>query len=578
MQYAKRRRSLIGLIFAGLIVAGIAIAQDVPDELRLRNGTVLKGRVVDVDRNTVTFRADDGVKEYKRSDVYAIFFSGEQVAEGEFPPGFSAKPPLKLKRVITFHQITSNKVADQKKFEPDVAKISANGEKIAFWSRGSGLYSINSDGTGQTLVWANNNDHNAVQADRFELSPDGKVIYWETPSYGAIRRVNADGTNMKTLVNSGAEYEPLRLRQAGKRIFFGSRAGIFSIDTDGNGDYRTIIDPKKVGQLEDMDPNDNTGRTFLQAFDVSEDGSRMVFTIYDSKAKMRQLAAINTNGTGFRNLTKTDFEPGYLSMTPDGNQIVFWKAAEKAFLINWDGTGLRELPIPIWDANAPSFQHLDRFTPDSKSFAYEGGEAGGGPKILRMDNLEFYEPTNIGRLDYFAEAMFQGMFPPSYSSDQRRFATISQFFAPARPRQLIVGDVNPRSADAIPVLSDIEFPDVLSINPQLPTHSGQIKVRAKPGTGDIQRVWFLLTPDVGKNQGRPDRWVKDMGWWALDGNHIAHDDGKDGDAVKGDGIFTGTLTADAGDSKVLPGRYTLRIVAHDDLNAVIVDVDGIEIK
>jgi hypothetical protein len=572
-------RSFWGIIVALIVLAALAFAQEQPDELRLRNGTSLKGRVVWLDENAVTFRGNDGVKEYKRSDVSAIFFAAIDEGTGEFPPGFTAKAPHKLKRVITFHQITNNKPADQRRFEPEVAKISANGSKIAFWSRGSGLYTINSDGTNQRLVWENNNDHSSVEWTRFELSPDGNTVYWQVPPFGAIRRVNADGSNMKTLVNNGAEYEPLRLRQAGKRIFFGSRAGIFSIDTDGNGDYKTIIDPKRVAALVGLSPNDDSGRAFLGPFDVSEDGSRVVLNVFNTREQKRQLATMNADGTGFRFLTRTDFEPAMLSMTPDGSRVIFWNYAQKAIQINWDGTGLRELNIPVWDPNASGFQHMSRFTPDGKWFAYDGGEGGGGHKIVRLEDLDFFEPNNIGRLDYFGQALFWGMYTPSYTSDQRRYSTISQFWQSQGPKQIVVADINPRRADLIPTVSDIEFPTTLSINPQLPTHSGLIKVRARPATGDIQRVWFLLTPNAGKRQNNPQQWRADSGWWALEGNHIAHDDGANGDQTKGDGIFTGNLTAAAStDVAVPPGHYLLRIIAHDALNAAVVDVDGIDIK
>ena len=295
---------LSGIVIGSLALTLFVLGQERPDELRLRSCAVSRGRAVELNSKTVTFRTDDGVKDYNRAEVSAIFLGvGDPEEISEFPPGFTANSPLKLKHVITFHQVTANKVADQAKMEPQVAKMSANGTKIAFWTN-TGLFSINPDGTELKQVWENNNDHNRVEWDRFELSPDGKTIFWETPPVGAIRRVNTDGSNMKTLVNSGAEYEPLRVRQAGKRIFFGSRGGIFSIDTDGNGDYKTIIDNKRVAQILDLYAGDDSGRTLLQAFDVSEDGSRMVFSLYDMKEKKRQLAVMNTNGSGKTSLTQ----------------------------------------------------------------------------------------------------------------------------------------------------------------------------------------------------------------------------------------------------------------------------------
>src|SRR5437879_2143687 len=122
-------RWLVTFVFALLLLLGASVAaQDAPDELRLRDGTVLRGRVVEVDRNTVAFRTPDGVREFKRSEVRAIFLDGLPVeTTEETTPGYTAVPPLKIQRVITFRQITNNRVADEGKYEPDFARISADG-------------------------------------------------------------------------------------------------------------------------------------------------------------------------------------------------------------------------------------------------------------------------------------------------------------------------------------------------------------------------------------------------------------------------------------------------------------------
>jgi len=45
-----------------------------PDELRLRSGKVLKGDCIDVGKDEIVFRSEEGAKAYRRSDVLALIF------------------------------------------------------------------------------------------------------------------------------------------------------------------------------------------------------------------------------------------------------------------------------------------------------------------------------------------------------------------------------------------------------------------------------------------------------------------------------------------------------------------------
>lgn len=572
MESRAVRRCLLWVLVALALAAGGAVAQGVQDRVQLRNGTTMVGHVQMLDENRLQITMGNEQRVVDRAMVAVIYLGVGGEETGEFPPGFTVAAGLKLVHVITWRQLTANKRVDDGKFEPEIVRLSGDGSKIAYWGRKCGLHTMNPDGSDDRQLWApeERDGHNDIVIDRFLLSPDGRYVYWQPNQSAPIYRINSSGGDQRLLVRSGSEYEPLRLRQNGSRIFFGSRGGLFSIDTEGRGDYREIITHKRLGDLYDWEP------ILLNEFDVSEDGSRVVFRAWNPKDKRLQLCAINADGTGFRKLVNTEFEPTKLTISPDGSQVFFWKYAEQAYLVNWEGTNLRPLAIPRWDGNSSGMQYLDRITSDSQWVGYEGGEAGGGWQFCHLDGSGRFD-LNPGPIWYFDEALFHGLYPPSCSGDLRRFATTNQYWRQFRPRQVVYGEINPRRADGLPVVSDVDFARTLSTNPQVPAHRGTIKLRIAGGTGEIQRIQFLLMPACQWNE-RLKRLDADMGWRCLEGDHYLRDDGKNGDETAKDGVWTtDDFRPNTGDYKLNPGRHVLRLIVHDERNAVMVDVDGVDV-
>ncbi len=577
-----------GWLAAGAVILALlgpasrqsVLAADNAEELRLRSGAVVKGQFVEGDKQTIVFRSETGLRTFPKKDVRAIVFETEApAATGEFPPGFSAKPPLRLKQVMVARRITQNRATEEKAYEPEVIGISGDGSKIVFWTPKSGLFAINPDGSGRTQILARKDDTDRFRAEwggRFSVSQNGKVLYWQGYQSAPIRRINTDGTDERLLVRAGAEYDPFRLHEASGRVYFSQRGGIFAIDTEGRGDYREIITNLKLAKVWEISPDN----CLLGRFDVSADGNRIAFVVGGyPKAKAAQLMAINADGSGLRRIVETDFDPTALTISPDGQQVVFWKYGAQIYIVNWDGSGLRELPLPPWDANGSGFQHLNRFSADNGQFMYNGNEGGGFVQIALLEGTERNEPLSCGVWDYYENALFWGLYSPTFTDDLRRFVSISHYWRPFKPRQVVVGDINPRQAPGIPVLSDIDFPGFLSTNPQVPQHRGTLKVRVTKGASEVERVQFVLAPYCGHTRNDAARWQPNLGWWSLQGDHQLRDDGKNGDETAGDGIYSSdNLSPHPTDYKLPEGRYLLRIVAHDDQNAVAVDVDGLEIK
>jgi len=570
-----------------LALCAIATPAEGTDELRLRNGTVIRGEFLAGDLETIVFRVDQVLQIYRKEDCAALFINGTgspetpgsgtalPAAYGDGPtPGFSARTPFRIVRVITMRRVTQNRVVEDGRYEPEFARISDDGSTVAFFAPKSGLYVMNSDGGNRRLVFpTEGKDNAALENQRFALSPDGRVIFWQPGQSRPIYRINADGTDEQMLVNSGGEYDPNRLREGGRRIFFSARGGIFSIDTIGNGDYREIITPKPLAREWEV-PED---WCLLGLFDASEDGRRIAFSVGGyPKAKARQLMGINADGTGLHRIVETEFEPWAISIAPDGGRVIFWKNTVQAYVVNWDGTGLTEIATPPWDLNGSGYVQFNRISPDGQWYEYNANEAGGFSQIVRIDSNGRYELQNYGPWDNHDNAIFHGMYGFAFSADLRHFVTVSQYWRGFKPRQVVVGEVNPATANGLPTITEIAFPATMSTNQQLPTNQGKITARIRKGTSDIERVQFIITPI---SQQRGDRWVNNAAVLGMRGDRIMHDDGKNGDATAGDGIYTcTTLALQSDENKLPPGHYLLRIAVHDEQNLVAVDVDGIEVK
>jgi hypothetical protein len=266
-------------------------------------------------------------------------------------------------------------------------------------------------------------------------------------------------------------------------------------------------------------------------------------------------------------------------MSPDGKQVLFWKYAEQAFVVNWEGGEAVPIPVPSWDANGGGLQSLNRFSSDGSRFLLNSNPVPGIAVIVRPDGSERFEPLATGRWDGYENTLFWGAYAATFSADLRRCVTISEYWAQRKPRQVVVADIDPTEAPGIPVVSDIEFPPMLSTNRQVPQHRGTIKARITKADSAVERVQFLLAPVSGHARDHGARWFHDLGWQALQGSHLMNDAGIEGDETAGDGVYTSDLLSPDPAYYAPPeGRYHLRIVAHDDQNAVIVDVDGVDIR
>jgi hypothetical protein len=485
-------------------------------------------------------------------------------------PGYATKGH-KIRRIIAVRQLTNHRPADAAPYSPELVAISADGSTIAAYAPATGIYTMNFDGSNYKLIVPNDPSRTVPIAGRLHLSPDGSRIYWQGNG-GPIYRVNSDGEDLRELVKSGAEYTPLKLRWWGNRIYYGTRGGLYSIDTEGVGDYRELLTQADLFNVF------NVQGLLLNEFDVDETGERLVCALYDPDLKKKQVFAMPVGGdpvAGLRILVETEFEPTKILISPDGSRVLFEQYGGKKYVVNWDGTGMRELNLP------PSSWSIPEFTPDGRWISYSVDYY--GTVIVNIDTGEIVDTIQTGNWGDNELALFQWPSAVALSKDLRRFVYVMNHGGGSMPRQIVAGEINPSQLEGLPLLADIEFPKTLSAKPELPNHFGALRVKVT-SERPVERVQFNLTPGTHFHVGN-NRWEHSVSQ-ALYGGTRLNDAGMDGDAAAGDGIWS---TANFGKPNLFyadPGKHLLRIVAHEKTtfrgfekaSAVIVDLEGVEVK
>lgn len=194
--------------------------------------------------------------------------------------------------------------------------------KIAF-VRGNEIYTMNSDGTGQTNI-------TNIPATDTEpaYSPNGARIVFSSNRDGnfEIYRMNEDGANVVRLTNNSAADQMPSYSPDGSRIVFVS-------DRDGNQEIYVM----------NADGTNQTRLTNDSAWDYkpsfSPDGSKIIFIRWSA---LRNIYIMNADGS---NQAALPVELGYYanpSYSPDGTKIIFGFGTstmeERTYTVNADGS------------------------------------------------------------------------------------------------------------------------------------------------------------------------------------------------------------------------------------------------
>lgn len=187
-------------------------------------------------------------------------------------------------------------------------------------------------------------------------SPDGReVAFWTSwrgnqPDVWVVS--TRDGRLRPLAADPGvAESEPAWAPNGSWVAFASSRAGgpnIWLVRPDGSG-----LTQLTTGSATDDEPV------------WSPDSTRIAFV--SDRAGERNIWMVNVNGTGLRRLTTQPCCQNSPSFSPDGSRIVFYQTAEaragagsisagsNLWIINVDGSGLRQLTTGTFDDASPSW-------------------------------------------------------------------------------------------------------------------------------------------------------------------------------------------------------------------------------
>jgi TolB protein len=295
---------------------------------------------------------------------------------------------------------------------------------VAFVADGD-IYIINLDGTGLTRLTADDaSDHSSPA-----FSPDGTQIAYVSGEKGAVHRavyvMDADGSNKRRLSRPKGEWNfkdmspgfpPDGERVVATRTYFppcsivffplsGGEEEIFKLkirdawqrerpdDYVGPGPWGDVsapaftadglkiayrVTPNCSGSLLWIVDADGSGARLLAKDNpyshvFSPDGKKLAFFTWTEEGK--DIAVINADGTGRRQLTKGDRDSFSPSFSPDGKKIIYESSvrseekhvAADIYIMNADGSGPRAL------TQTPENEGGGRFTPDGSKIVFVEG-------------------------------------------------------------------------------------------------------------------------------------------------------------------------------------------------------------
>lgn len=458
-------------------------------------------------------------------------------------------------RTLAYHQLTAFTSGLGVYPGRRASVLSADGSRAAFVVKGapSHVYVINADGTGLRELDTLPGD----SAPAVDISADGsKVLYWD----GVVAYwVNADGSNRRQVIELGA-YPYFRLAADGAHVFFAIdrnvrpnvtyEAGLYVMNADGSG-IRRIVTPEQVHALFGKPIPGLPFSWWGAAFDVSADGNRIIFNVFDSDGAARILR-VNSDGSG---LAEYPFPANYfwsvanLGISGDGSRVFYQGALNPCCssplelgVFNWDGSGRRVLDtVGGWNGTEGEVVQL----------SYDGS------KLNHGSRNRLYNTDGSGVLQLAAYGATLADDPPlmvgsgdggfqrsSMSRDATRFLfyfNVGYVDGAPTPSQLGLLELNPASLGQAPALAD---PKIAPSYVLIGDSKTSISARMNTANTHVRTNSVALRNGVEVNTN-------------LVSSAVLYDDGSYGDAAAGDGRFTNN-TVGASASAPL-GQYTVRV-------------------
>jgi len=475
-------------------------------------------------------------------------------------------------RTLAYHQLTSGDAYFNIQSTNPV--VSDDGSRVMFTyytydPRYTHLMVANFDGTQVREV---NRIEGSYSELLMDISADGnKAVSSDTRQLWVS---NGDGSGTQKLIEfEYGRISGLRISGDGTKIFFrmfanGKRfispgtlgpemdRGIYVLDANG-ANLRQIVGPAQVAPILGVPVDqvpwfDSTYPTI--ALDVSQDGSRMVFVMFDrpeSGGVGQRGFSVNLNGSNLVSVVDRQAFVGCL-MSSDGKKISYLAAPftgpREVGIVNSDGTGRRQLtaltasgasPFPQW-IGFPEFAQYILLNSD-------------GSKVLLGDTGILMDTVSGATLqvgigcDAPNPVIGDGMYRVFMNSSASRFVYITK--DPENRFQLASAEINPVGLAEAPAVSEprvepgfviTDGRSSVTLSSRVNTNNSLISVGGRFLRNGLLDVFVCVS----------DRYAA-----------ILKDDGTQGDTTSGDKIFTNNQIRAFHETAAIPGPRTIRVKA-----------------
>jgi hypothetical protein len=485
-------------------------------------------------------------------------------------------------RTITYDQITA--LTGSNTPNAGATILSAHGNRAVFAANSGAVYTVNSDGTGLTLVDPSGG------AD-LDISADGSVVL-ERSNHGdsgdEFRVVNADGSNLHVAFDTGSYSASIagRLSADDKTVFFEDSypftvggvtdpPGVYAVDAAGGGTPQLIASQGQVAALLGTAPGNidlfdgEPGGLFL-GLGVSADASHLVFHA-SLNGVGDFLVGVNRDGSGLHTIGPVGVSGDNMAedgISGDGSTVFRYDSVNEApfqlTVYHFDGSGQLTLSVPGGlGAHTAGPEHVQLTQDGSKLLL------GSSALLINTDGSGM---TQIGT-NVAGSAHLTAPQLPSPTMNGAGTEFLYTMIDLSDASQLAVARLNPVSLGGDPTVSNINIsPNYIVITPgaasTVTTISGQVS--ASESGGLVTDA--LLYNGVSSNH-------LNIGGNEVDSfaDNQLYDDGSHGDATAGDGTYTNNGIGTEG---TVLGPRTVRVMAQvqDDnglLHGTAVEVDGL---
>jgi hypothetical protein len=465
-------------------------------------------------------------------------------------------------------------------------KMSADGSTIVYATAGTvvKVFTLGTDGSGLTEVY---DFQRTGSGPMIDISADGEKVIW-CDGEGEIFIANRDGSGLDELASlipnpdtNFADLEPIillppRITADGSQVFFINSdrdpraSGVWKVNSDNSSLAQVFNYLKLASDVFGRDGSEYSRNVaFADGFDISSDGSRMMFGTRIFKLEEGDLNrghAIYAMGTELNNIGEYAMGNQPFAIDEDGEYCIMYRRELNPEL-EYDEINVYYMPLGTGDP-VKVIGGLDIFgTSAFTQMAADGSRAitvaaNGRLPVSFTDRVTAYafDLVSVDALSIATGGFRLSVsYLPSINGNGDRFC----FLSSSTPPQIWMGSIADDGAASLPKINGVLFePDYVLKDASSPaTISAHVT--------DSEHPIHLVTFESFKDGF--------LHYRALRSDHpnsgILVDDGTTGDESAGDNRYTNnTVNIDLPETP--PGEYTVRIAAMNSTLEEITFVDA----